>query len=432
MSTRATSNVRELYFEHKDLTRIVGEPMFDGLHHMLLQVKANLSSVPSTLGGGTHGYAGAMLSVATYATLAPMTPFITPTHPGTLTVPAGATQYAIALIKTQHDEALRIFSEYQLVQRATIQQVLEAIDPKYVTRLRNRVTGQVPTDIRFLFMSLFSIYGKISANNLKDKYDNVATMSYDIDEPISIIFEAVDDLREIAELANKPYTDQQMVDLAYIVVSKLPIFRSDIRRWLRRDPADQTWQDFQDVFSVAHQELRETESTIDDIGFQSANAIISQMANQVVAELRAELPQREPTMVQTPPEPSPPSSTPLALATGTPSTEATMMTMFATMQVNMDAMRLQMETANLHSPSDYGGRGRSRGRGRGRNNHGARGQGRGRGRSDYPIQRRRGGHYCSTHGNCAHSGADCQTPGATHQPTATFTNMMGGSTRNCD
>ena len=141
MSTRATTNVRENYFEHKDLSRIVGEPVFDNLHQMLLEVKANLSSVPSTLGGGAHGYAGAILSVPTYATLAPTTPFITPVHPGTLTVPAGATQYAIALLKTQHDEHMRVFSEYQLVQRATIQQVLEAINSKYVTRLRNRITG---------------------------------------------------------------------------------------------------------------------------------------------------------------------------------------------------------------------------------------------------------------------------------------------------
>ena len=145
---------------------------------------------------------------------------------------------------------MRTFSEYQLVQRATIQQVLESIKSKYVTRLRNRITGHVPTDIRLLMMFLFQIYGKISANNLKDKFDNVATMPYDIDELISVIFNTVNELREIAELANRPYINQQMVDLGYIMVSKLPIFRSDIRHWLWRDPADQSWQDFQDVFTT--------------------------------------------------------------------------------------------------------------------------------------------------------------------------------------
>ena len=160
MSIRATSNVGGLYFEHKNLARIVGELVFDGMHQMLLEVKANLSSVPSTLGGGEHRYAGAILSILTYATLAPVTSFITPAYPGFLTVPAGVTQYTIALLKTYRDEALRIFFKYQLVQRATIQQFLEAINAKYVSRLRDRVTGQVPTDIRLLMMSLFQIYGK--------------------------------------------------------------------------------------------------------------------------------------------------------------------------------------------------------------------------------------------------------------------------------
>ena len=108
---------------------------------MLHQIKVNLSLVPSNLGGGVHGYAGAILSNTTYATLAPMTPFVLLVHPGVLNVPSGAIKYTIVLLKTQHNESLKDFSEYQLVQRVAIQQVLEAIQAKFVTRLRNRVTG---------------------------------------------------------------------------------------------------------------------------------------------------------------------------------------------------------------------------------------------------------------------------------------------------
>ena len=114
--------------------------------------------------------------------------------------------------------------------RARIQQVLEAIGLNYLTRIRNRVTGQVPADIRLLFSSLFAIYGKISANQLREKYDEVASMIYDITEPIEIIVNAVNDLSEITELAGRPYSPIQMVDLGYIVIAKQPIFRSNVRR----------------------------------------------------------------------------------------------------------------------------------------------------------------------------------------------------------
>ena len=92
-------------------------------------------------------------------------------------------------------------------------------------------------------------------------------MSYDITEPIDIIFNVVDNLREIIDLAGRLYSLVRMVDLACLVISKQPIIRSDVRRWLRRPQEDQTWQDFQDIFTRAHQELRNTEAPVDEIGF---------------------------------------------------------------------------------------------------------------------------------------------------------------------
>lgn len=56
------------------------------------------------------------------------------------------------------------------------------------------VTEQVPSVICLLTMPLFHIYRKISTNQLKENYDNVATITYDVLEPIDAIFRAVDDL----------------------------------------------------------------------------------------------------------------------------------------------------------------------------------------------------------------------------------------------
>ena len=64
--------------------------------------------------------------------------------------------------------------------------------------LCNQVTGQVPADIHLSMMLLFQIYDKFSANRLREKYDDVATMPYNIDEPIDVMFYAVDNLREIS------------------------------------------------------------------------------------------------------------------------------------------------------------------------------------------------------------------------------------------
>lgn len=76
------------------------------MHKMLLELKPNCRSVPCSLGGGAHGYAGIILSPPIYATLPPMTPFVIPVHPGNFQVNPGATQYAIALAK-KHDESTK-------------------------------------------------------------------------------------------------------------------------------------------------------------------------------------------------------------------------------------------------------------------------------------------------------------------------------------
>ena len=75
-----TTNVRELYFEHQDLTRINSKLTFAVLHNMVLQLKVNTVSVLCTLGGGMYSYI--CIIPITHATLAPLTPFIVPVHPG--------------------------------------------------------------------------------------------------------------------------------------------------------------------------------------------------------------------------------------------------------------------------------------------------------------------------------------------------------------
>ena len=73
--------------------------------------------------------------------LAPMAPFVVPTHPGTLRAPMEATQYQAALANKEHDEALHTFQSYQLIQRALVQQALETIETKCLSSIQNRITG---------------------------------------------------------------------------------------------------------------------------------------------------------------------------------------------------------------------------------------------------------------------------------------------------
>ena len=116
-------NYRDLYFEYKVLNCINGEPDFSSLPSLLLQLKANAVSVLCHLWDGVHVFVGIILSPATYATLAPFTPFVIPLHPGPSVHLHGVTQYEIAATTIAHNEYLLIFHSYQLVQRSLVQHV---------------------------------------------------------------------------------------------------------------------------------------------------------------------------------------------------------------------------------------------------------------------------------------------------------------------
>ena len=65
-----------------------GRPDYEILNNIKPALKRNFATVPCTLGGGTHGYLGAILTPAEYATATPInTPqFADPPFPGTAAV----------------------------------------------------------------------------------------------------------------------------------------------------------------------------------------------------------------------------------------------------------------------------------------------------------------------------------------------------------
>jgi hypothetical protein len=93
----------------KKSIKITGLPTFETLKALTRDLEANTSSVNSNLGGGQHGYLGAVLDAQTYAIIvgndatgAPQL-FTIPTFPGILPV-------VVRNNSAARDEELRIFN----------------------------------------------------------------------------------------------------------------------------------------------------------------------------------------------------------------------------------------------------------------------------------------------------------------------------------
>ena len=63
---------------------------------------------------------------------------------------------------------------------------------------------------------------------------------YDISQSVHTVFNIIDDLSELADHANSPMTQQQIVDLVFVIFARQSILQQDLRLWNRRPVADRT------------------------------------------------------------------------------------------------------------------------------------------------------------------------------------------------
>ena len=164
--------------------------------------------------------------------------------------------------------------------------------------------------------------------------------------------------------------------------------------------------------------MHNTDTSITELGFQCANAIVEQIFDRLREDEENIAPviplgyKTAPTYTMQPPPP------PFPLMQQHPNTIVPVDPNDAVLDAMMH--NIHMIHNNMHQNFNQG-----RGRGHGR------GTTQGRGRGDNCGRHQKINSYYHTHGNYAYLGSECNTQGVNHQNDATFTNMMGGSTQRC-
>jgi hypothetical protein len=256
LSSRTVPNVKDTHFRHTVLTKVTGPPSYETIKNLHDEVKANAASVPSTLGGGLYGHLGMLLSATKFNALPHVTPWVTPVHPGPFAPPAGApTGAQIEVAKDVWRERQYNFEVYQATEKALIAQIVEAIDPGYIRPLLNRATLQYTDGVSAIMKHLYATHGRITPQLVISKEQALCTMRYSIAMPVDDVFDAIEDLEELAEHAHSPVSTEHKLDLAYTLFMKEPILHHDMRIWSRKPAADKTWANMLTHLRDAHQDL---------------------------------------------------------------------------------------------------------------------------------------------------------------------------------
>ena len=248
MTSTSSVNYKDSYFEHPVLTKIRREPTYETLQHIKNELKANTSSVPTTLGGGNNGYLGMILTPAEYHHIAPDDPFNRPPNPGVLVPNPAGSDDQIASAEDMHRLTKKLYLETLLLKQTIKQKITEAVDTKYLAALRNPVTGKISPLVPPILDFLYDNYGHITPQQLDDKTTIFKSMTYDPSQPIDLIFNSIDELVEYAGAAKAELTQSQTINLALVILHIQLIFKDDIQAWKRTNPAYKTWDNFKHDF----------------------------------------------------------------------------------------------------------------------------------------------------------------------------------------
>ena len=250
------------------ITKITGEPNYESLKHLKDQLKANTASIPTTFGGGNHGYLGLILSPAAY-TAVTATQFVEPIYPGQHpNVPAGTSAANTSTLVRRHTEDLRQWREFKTVNTALKNLLLTTIDDIYVRALKDRHVGYMNQSTRTILHHLFDNYGNITPLELEDNNTKMCA-TWDPNSPFDCLIQQVEDGRDYTDDGGQPYTAEQLLRIAYTLVFKTGLYFEDYKAWNARPAAARTWDNFKTHFQTAQCLLRDKMRTTKQAGFHS-------------------------------------------------------------------------------------------------------------------------------------------------------------------
>ena len=238
------------------ITKITGEPNYESSKYLKNQLKANAASIPTTLGGGNHGYLGLILSPATYTTIT-ATQFVEPIYPGQHpNVPDGTSAADTSTIVCRHKENLCQCREVKNVNTTLNNQLLSALDDIYVHAMKDRHVGYMYQSIHTILQHLFDNYGNIIPLELEDN-DTKMRATWDPNSPFNCLIKQVEDGQDYADDGGQQYTAEQLLLIAFTLVFKTGLYVEDCKAWNARPAVAHTWDNFRTHFQNAQRLLRD-------------------------------------------------------------------------------------------------------------------------------------------------------------------------------
>ena len=381
-------------------------------------IKRNAASVRSTLGGGNHGLLSLVLSANDYAAVPNTAPFTLPTAPINPTFTRGMDAAKAIRRQHTHERSVAKFHELNDVKTILLQQILHSIGTMYLDAFTNEYTSQLNGDISTIFTYVFNNYAKSAQEDIDEQHDLIISLTYDLRDPLVTVYSPINELMKVAEAADNPFTDTQLVKLALAILQSTSDFEETIIDWNSRTAAICTWDNFKPLFKTRRNALSKARGkTMQGAGLQQANLLAEHMQN-TMNHMESTIISRLDALEQQEPEANSDNILP---DTANFTTNGTTDILEALKKLTANYNKLENCVAQMNNAGTSGVS-------RDRTNDHPQGQ-----KSSYQQHPRTIiNKHCHNHGGCSHTSSSCKNPKNGHKKNATFQNKMGGSIAFCN
>ena len=131
----------------------------------------------------------------------------------------------------QHKKHLWVFREVQGVDQTLCKQIVTAIEPQYLEAFWDTAIGRINIPVHTLITQLYQMNDCITPQKLQEQEDMISQMEYDLVHPIDGIFTAINERVHYADAASSPYSQAQIINMAYIILNKTRYFCQWILDW---------------------------------------------------------------------------------------------------------------------------------------------------------------------------------------------------------
>ena len=248
-----------------------------------LSVRRNARSIPSTEGGGEFGHTFLVLNDETFQALPGAAAWQRPTHPGTLQIPANATAAQATAQRDARDEAIRVFNEAIGMEQALKQQIQSAINPNYLKGITDRTTQRLIPSIPEIMTWLYDQYGHVTPTMFLAEQNRIMNLSYTPSNPISELWDELEDLQDLSTRANHNLPDALLISLAWSLLNKCGIYAKDLNEWDRLPNEDRTWQNMKTFFNRKHKEYKAVNhgTTLSESSLNHTTEVLSRRFNDI-------------------------------------------------------------------------------------------------------------------------------------------------------